>query len=35
MMEGWIAVSTEGRLIALASAEKGELHPRRIFNLSR
>jgi tRNA pseudouridine55 synthase len=32
---GWIAVSTEGRLIALATAEKGELHPRRIFNLSR
>jgi len=35
MIEGWIAVSTEGRLIALASAEKGELHPKRIFNLSR
>jgi tRNA pseudouridine55 synthase len=32
---GWIAVSTEGRLIALATAEQGELHPRRIFNLSR
>jgi tRNA pseudouridine55 synthase len=35
MIEGWIAVSTEGRLIALATAEKGELHPKRIFNLSR
>jgi tRNA pseudouridine55 synthase len=35
MMEGWIAVSTEGALIALAMAEKGELHPRRIFNLRR
>ena len=35
MMEGWIAVSTEGYLIALAMAEKGELHPRRIFNLRR
>jgi len=35
LIEGWIAVSTEGRLIALANAEKGELHPRRIFNLSR
>jgi tRNA pseudouridine55 synthase len=35
VVEGWIAVSTEGRLIALATAEKGELHPRRIFNLSR
>jgi tRNA pseudouridine55 synthase len=35
MIAGWIAVSTEGRLIALATAEKGELHPRRIFNLAR
>jgi tRNA pseudouridine55 synthase len=32
---GWIAVSTQGALIALATAEKGELHPRRIFNLPR
>jgi tRNA pseudouridine55 synthase len=35
MIEGWIAVSTQGALIALAMAEKGELHPRRIFNLPR
>jgi tRNA pseudouridine55 synthase len=35
MNGGWIAVSTEGRLIALATAEQGELHPRRIFNLPR
>ncbi|MEA2930744.1 MAG: tRNA pseudouridine55 synthase [Hyphomicrobiales bacterium] len=35
MIEGWIAISTEGTLIALATAEKGELHPRRIFNLPR
>jgi tRNA pseudouridine55 synthase len=35
VITGWVAVSTEGRLIALAIAEKGELHPRRIFNLPR
>ena len=29
---GWIAVSTQGALMALAEFEKGELHPRRIFN---
>jgi tRNA pseudouridine55 synthase len=35
MIEGWIAISAGGVLIALAMAEKGELHPRRIFNLPR
>jgi len=35
ILEGWIAISTQGRLIALAEAEQGELHPRRIFNLAR
>jgi tRNA pseudouridine55 synthase len=35
MMEGWIAVSVHGQLIALAAVEQGELRPRRIFNLSQ
>jgi len=32
VLAGWIAVSTQGTLIALAVAERGELHPRRIFH---
>ncbi len=32
MMAGWVAVSTQGSLLALAEVEKGELHPRRVFN---
>jgi len=35
LMEGWVAVSSQGSLVALAEVEKGELRPRRIFNLSR
>jgi tRNA pseudouridine55 synthase len=35
VMEGWVSVSAHGSLIALAEVEKGELRPRRIFNLSR
>ena len=35
VMAGWVAVSAQGALIALAEAEKGELRPRRIFNLPR
>ena len=35
LMEGWVAVSTQGSLVALAEMEKGELRPRRIFNLAR
>jgi tRNA pseudouridine55 synthase len=35
LMEGWVAVSTQGALVALAEIEKGELRPRRIFNLPR
>jgi tRNA pseudouridine55 synthase len=35
LMEGWVAVSTQGALLALAEVEKGELRPRRIFNLPR
>jgi tRNA pseudouridine55 synthase len=33
ILQGVIAVSTQGELIALAEAEQGELRPRRIFNL--
>jgi tRNA pseudouridine55 synthase len=35
LMEGWVAVSAQGSLVALAEMEKGELRPRRIFNLLR
>jgi tRNA pseudouridine55 synthase len=35
LMEGWVWVSAYGTLVALAQVEKGELRPRRIFNLSR
>jgi tRNA pseudouridine55 synthase len=35
VMEGWVAVSAHGSLLALAEVEKGELRPRRIFNLPR
>jgi tRNA pseudouridine55 synthase len=34
LMEGWVAVSAQGALVALAEVEKGELRPRRIFNLA-
>ncbi len=33
IMQGFVAVSTHGELIALAEIEQGELRPRRIFNL--
>ena len=32
---GWVAVFSQGTLIALAEVEKGEVRPRRIFNLPR
>jgi tRNA pseudouridine55 synthase len=35
IVAGWVAVSAQGGLIALAEAEKGELRPRRVFNLPR
>jgi tRNA pseudouridine55 synthase len=35
MMGGFVAVSAQGALVALAEVEKGELRPRRIFNLGR
>jgi tRNA pseudouridine55 synthase len=34
VMQGVVAVSTHGDLIALAEVEHGELRPRRIFNLA-
>jgi tRNA pseudouridine55 synthase len=33
VMTGWVAVSTQGSLVALAEVEQGELRPRRVFNL--
>src|SRR5262249_55233610 len=35
LMEGWVSVSTHGALVALAQVERGELRPRRSFNLPR
>ncbi len=35
IIEGWIAVTVGGSLIALAEAEHGELLPRRVFNLAK
>jgi tRNA pseudouridine55 synthase len=35
VMTGWVSVSTQGSLVALAEVEQGELRPRRIFNLAR
>jgi tRNA pseudouridine55 synthase len=34
LVQGCVAVSTQGSLVALAEVEQGELKPRRIFNLS-
>jgi tRNA pseudouridine55 synthase len=33
LLQGWAAVFTQGALVGLVQAEKGELRPRRIFNL--
>jgi tRNA pseudouridine55 synthase len=33
LMEGWVSVSAHGSLVALAEVAKGEVRPRRIFNL--
>jgi tRNA pseudouridine55 synthase len=35
IMEGLVAISAQGVLVALAEAGRGELRPRRIFNLPR
>jgi len=34
LVQGCVAVSTQGALVALADVEQGELRPRRIFNLA-
>jgi tRNA pseudouridine55 synthase len=34
VMTGWVAVSTQGALVALVEVEQGELRPRRVFNVS-
>jgi tRNA pseudouridine55 synthase len=34
IMQGVVAISSQGNLIALAEVNSGELHPRRIFNLT-
>ena len=34
-LEGWVSVSAQGALIALAEVDKGEQRPRRVFNLAR
>jgi tRNA pseudouridine55 synthase len=34
VMEGWVSVSAQGALVALAEIAQGELRPRRIFNLA-
>lgn len=33
VVSGWIAVSADGRLVALAESAEGELRPRRIFTM--
>src|SRR5205807_2320782 len=35
VIAGWVSVTAQGSLIALAEVDKGELRPRRIFNLPR
>ncbi|HEY7242496.1 MAG TPA: tRNA pseudouridine(55) synthase TruB [Xanthobacteraceae bacterium] len=35
VLRGWISVLTRGALLALAEVDKGEVRPRRIFNLRR
>ena len=35
LMSGWVAVSTQGSLMALAEVEQGELRPRRIFQFGQ
>jgi tRNA pseudouridine55 synthase len=34
LIQGWVAVSTQGSLVALAEIQHGEIHPRRIFNFA-
>jgi tRNA pseudouridine55 synthase len=35
LLRGWVSVACQGGLLALAEVDKGELRPRRIFNLRR
>lgn len=35
VLRGWISVLAQGALLALAEVDKGEVRPRRIFNLRR
>jgi tRNA pseudouridine55 synthase len=35
LLRGWVSVACQGALLALAEVDKGELRPRRIFNLRR
>jgi len=35
VLAGWVAVMSEGALVALAEAAEGEVRPRRIFNNGR
>jgi len=35
LISGWVAVSAQGSLMALAEVEQGELRPRRIFNFGQ
>jgi len=35
LIEGFVAVSTQGALVALAEVQTGELHPRRVFNFGQ
>jgi tRNA pseudouridine55 synthase len=35
VLGGWVAVMSQGKLVALAEAAEGELRPRRIFNTGR
>jgi tRNA pseudouridine55 synthase len=34
VLSGWVSISADGRLVALAEAREGELRPRRIFHLA-
>jgi tRNA pseudouridine55 synthase len=35
VVSGWVAVSADGRLVALAQAQEGELRPHRVFRLQQ
>jgi tRNA pseudouridine55 synthase len=35
LIAGWVSISTQGALVGLAEVERGEVRPRRIFNLPR